>query len=90
MEYTSPKLFSRHFLQYYKIRPSQVLNKVRLNSIIHKLKNSSMTHDEIAWDHCLTDSKGLNKFMNYHIGFSPSQIKELPEKELKTVMDNLT
>lgn len=89
MGYQSPKKFSRRFLRHYSTRPNQVLNYIRLKSISKLLRGTGMSNFEIAQKHGIPDEKGLNKFVNYHLGCSPSKIKKMPEKNLNTKLEKL-
>lgn len=87
MGYGNSKKFSRRFLNHYSVRPCKILISIRLKSIYRQLQNTSKSNYEIARLHSLPDEKALNKFVNYHFGCSPSQLKVMTEKSFKTEME---
>jgi len=89
MGYNDSKIFSRHFLRHFHKRPSEVLTRVRLKSIIKMLRKSNKSCLEIAWKHSMTDEKVLNNYTNRHLGISPSMVKELPAKKLENRLDKM-
>lgn len=88
MGYARPKRFSRHFLHYYEIRPEQVLVRIRLNSIAKEIRTGQKKYYEIARSHSLPDEKALNNLTKRHLGYPPSKIKTLEEKELQELLEN--
>lgn len=89
MGYPNPKRFSRKFLRYYSVRPVQILKYIRLKSISLQLRKKNKSNFEIARRHSIPDEKALNKFTNYHIGFSPSELRLMPEALLEQELEKL-
>jgi transcriptional regulator GlxA family with amidase domain len=83
MGYNCPKKFARMFLRHYSVRPIKVLEYIRLKSIINQLRKGSQSNFKIAREHGIPDEIALNKFVNYHLGCSPSYIKRMDEDQLK-------
>ncbi|NGP88123.1 AraC family transcriptional regulator [Fodinibius halophilus] len=86
MNYKDSKLFSRHFLRHFRLRPSKVLKRVRLQSIIKQLRQNGESCIKIAWAHSLPDEKALYNFTNRHLAKSPTQLKALSDKEAEEVL----
>lgn len=82
MGYTCPKRFARMFLRHYETRPQKILESVRIKSITNQLRNGNWSNFEIARAHGISDEIALNKFINYHLGCSPTRIKELTDVEI--------
>lgn len=89
MGYKNPKKFSRRFLRHYTIRPQPVLEYTRLKSIIKELRENRRSNFEIARTHGIPDEKGLNKFTNYHLNSSPTELKELSEQQIQDKLEKL-
>lgn len=89
MGYSNPKKFSRKFLQYYSVRPGRILKYIRLRSISSQLRKKKSSNFEVARSHSIPDEKALNKFTNYHIGCSPSELKAMPEELLEQELEKL-
>jgi methylphosphotriester-DNA--protein-cysteine methyltransferase len=87
MGYQNPKKFSRKFLRYYEVRPCKMLVMVRLKSIYQHLKKAEYSNFQIARHHSLPDEKALNKFVNYHLGCCPRQLKRMPENQFKEELE---
>lgn len=87
MGYKNPKYFSRKFLRHHKIRPQKVLELTRLKSITIQLRKNNTSNFQIAILHGIPDEIALNKFTNYHLGCSPTNIKRMPEKQLDKKME---
>lgn len=87
MGYECPKDFAHRFMQYYSIRPVQMLKFIRLKSIIQKLRKNSISNFEIARQHGIPNEIALNKFINYHIGCSPSEVKRMPDDQLEEKLE---
>jgi transcriptional regulator GlxA family with amidase domain len=83
MGYNCPKKFARKFLRHYSVRPIKVLEYIRLKSIINQLRKGVQSNFQIAREHGIPDEIALNKFVNYHLGCSPSSIKRMDEDQLK-------
>jgi transcriptional regulator GlxA family with amidase domain len=83
MGYHCPKKFARMFLRHYSVRPIKVLEYIRLKSIINQLREGVQSNFEIARKHGIPDEIALNKFVNYHLGCSPSSVKRMDEDQLK-------
>lgn len=82
MGYNCPKKFARSFLRYYSVRPIKILEYIRLKSITQQLRENSISNFEIARQHGIPDEIALNKFINYHFGCPPSDIKRMPGRQL--------
>ena len=89
MGYTCPKRFARMFLRHYCYRPQKVLESVRIRSITKQLREGKRSNFEIARAHGIADEIALNKFINYHLGCSPTRIKRLSEIELHQVLQEV-
>jgi len=83
MGYNCPKKFARSFLRYYEVRPIRMLEYIRLKNITHQLRNSSLSNFEIARKHGIPDEVALNKFINYHVGCSPTEVKRMSDEEFR-------
>jgi transcriptional regulator GlxA family with amidase domain len=83
MGYNCPKKFARRFLRYYSVRPIIMLEYIRLGSITSQLRKSSLSNFEIARQHGIPDEIALNKFINYHIGCSPTEIKRMSDEQFR-------
>jgi transcriptional regulator GlxA family with amidase domain len=83
MGYNCPKKFARRFLRYYSVRPIIMLEYIRLESITSQLRKSSLSNFEIARQHGIPDEIALNKFINYHIGCSPTEIKRMSDEQFR-------
>lgn len=89
MGYKCPKKFALSFMRQYEVRPINILTYIRLKSISMQLRNSVKSNFEIARSHGISDEIALNKFVNYHLGCSPSHIKRLSESELNQRFEEL-
>lgn len=87
MGYKNTRKFSRRFLRHYAVRPCKILVSIRLKSIYKKLRSGRHSNFQIARRHNLPDEKGLNKFVNYHLGCSPSQLAALSEEQFQARME---
>lgn len=83
MGYRNTKTFSRCFLRYYTVRPCKVMEFIRLKSIHQQLQLSNTSNFEIARKHSLPDEKALNKFVNYHLSCSPSELGLMSEDQFR-------
>jgi len=83
MGFKCPKKFARRFLRIYSVRPIRMLEYIRLKSITRQLRKSSLSNFEIARQHGIPDEIALNKFINYHIGCSPTKIKRMSDEQLR-------
>ncbi|MGM0460349.1 MAG: hypothetical protein ACQERO_13470, partial [Bacteroidota bacterium] len=81
--------FARIFLRHYCYRPQKVLESVRIKSIANQLRSGKWSNFEIARAHGIPDEVALNKFVNYHLGCSPTRIKRLSELELQQIMQDM-
>ncbi len=88
MGYTDTKKFSREFLRYYLIRPCRVLNFLRLKSIYTQLKLNKYSNFQIALHHSLPDEKALNKYVKYHLGCCPRELKLMRMEEASDKLKN--
>lgn len=86
MGYTCPKRFARMFLRHYETRPQKILESVRIKSITNQLRNGNWSNFEIARAHGIADEIALNKFINYHLGCSPTCLKNLSEIQLCKIL----
>ena len=89
MGYDHPKKFARTFLRHYQVRPKRMLGYVKLKSITHQLRNGSRSNFAIARLHGIPDEIVLNKFVKYHIGCSPTEIKRMSDDELNQVLEKI-
>ncbi|WP_340105890.1 helix-turn-helix domain-containing protein [Rhodohalobacter sp. 8-1] len=89
MGYKCPKRFARMFLRHFETRPQKILESVRIKSITNQLRDGKWSNFEIARAHGIADEIALNKFVNYHLGFSPTALKRLREVELEEVMQGM-
>jgi len=88
MGYKCPKKFAQQFLRHYYERPQAYLKYIRLKSIVEDLRTSQRSNFQIAVDHGIPDEIALNKFVNYHMGCSPTCVKEMSEIEMRDKMEN--
>ena len=90
MGYEDPKKFSETFLRYYGVRPQKIMELVRLKSIIRYLRKSEKPSNlRIARMHSLPCEKTLNNFTNYHAGHSPTRLREMDDREIQRLTENL-
>jgi len=82
MGYECPKDFAHQFMQYYSIRPVHILKFIRLKSITEKLRKNNTSNFEIARQYGIPNEIALNKFINYHIGCSPTEVKKMHDDQL--------
>ncbi len=87
MGFNCPKKFARTFMRHFSVRPIKMLEYIRLKSITEYLREGKYSNFEIARLHGMTDEIALNKFINYHIGCSPSEIKKLPGAQLAEMLE---
>jgi transcriptional regulator GlxA family with amidase domain len=83
MGYDCPKKFARNFLRHYTIRPQTYLKYVRLKNISRDLRNSEKSNFEVARKYGIPDEIALNKFINYHLNCSPTDLKCMPQNQLE-------
>lgn len=86
MGYNCPKRFARMFLRHYQTRPQKIMESVRIKSIANQLRSGKWSNFEIARAHGIPDEVALNKFVNYHLGCSPTRVKQFSSVELEAVM----
>lgn len=86
MGYSCPKRFARIFLRHYLTRPQKIMESVRIKSITRQLREGQWSNFEIARAHGISDEIALNKFVNYHLGCSPTDLKRLSSNELEEMM----
>jgi len=89
MGYNCPKRFARCFLRHYSARPQKILEFVRMKSITHQLREDNLSNFEIARAHGIADEIALNKFVNYHLGCSPSRVKSLTVIQLRRKLNGM-
>jgi len=82
MGYNCPKKFARQFLRHYYERPQAYLKYIRLKSIVEELRAGKKPNFDIAVDHGIPDEIALNKYINYHMGCSPTCVKRMREGEV--------
>lgn len=87
MGYDNPRIFSDTFLRHYGIRPQKIMELVRLESIIQHLRSRQDARNLlIARFHSMPDEKTLNNFTNYHLGCSPTDIRNMTESKIRELM----
>lgn len=87
MGFPSVKKISRRFLRHFEVRPCKILVAVRLKSIYRHLQAGKYSNFQIARGHSLPDEKALNKFVNYHLGCCPHQLKCLPKNQFEAKLE---
>jgi methylphosphotriester-DNA--protein-cysteine methyltransferase len=88
MGYNCPKKFARKFLRHYYERPQSYLTYIRLKSIVDNLRRGRRSNFQIAIEHGIPDEIALNKFVNYHMGCSPTCVKNMSDKEVGAKLEN--
>lgn len=88
MGFNCPKKFARKFLRHYYERPQSYLTYIRLKSIVEALREGKRSNFQVAVDHGIPDEIALNKFVNYHMGCSPTCVKEMSSKEISEKLEN--
>src|SRR5690554_6872942 len=74
--YYCTKTFSRHFIKQFNETPKQWMLKIREEEMIHLLKNTIYTYEQIS---TLLKFKNLSHFNNFckkRTGLTPSEIRE--------------
>lgn len=89
MGYNCPKRFARMFLRHYAARPQKILESVRIKSITNQLREGKWSNFEIARAHGIADEIALNKFVNYHLGCSPTKVKHLSDIQLCKILQEM-
>lgn len=89
MGYKCPKRFARLFLRHYEMRPQKILESVRIKSIANQLRAGKWSNFEIARAHGIPDEVALNKFVNYHLGCSPTRVKEMSDVQLLKMLKEI-
>jgi transcriptional regulator GlxA family with amidase domain len=87
MGYDCPRKFARKFLRYYAIRPQTYLKYVRLKQISRELRSSKKSNFEVARKYGISDEIALNKFINYHLNCSPTEVKCMPQNQLEEIVE---
>jgi transcriptional regulator GlxA family with amidase domain len=87
MGYDCPKKFARSFMRLYSVRPIKILEYIRLKSITRQLRNGNESNFEIARQHGIPDEIALNKFINYHIGCPPSEVKTMSDEQIVSKLE---
>lgn len=59
-----------------------MLEFIRLKSITDYLRQEIYSNFEIARQHGIPNEIALNKFINYHLWCTPSEVKRMPEDQL--------
>jgi methylphosphotriester-DNA--protein-cysteine methyltransferase len=88
MGYNCPKKFARQFLRHYYERPQSYLTYIRLKSIVEDLRKGHQSNFRIAIEHGIPDEIALNKFVNYHMGCSPTCVKNMSDNEMRVKLEN--
>lgn len=83
MHFSCPKEFARKFQRYFEVRPYAYLKYIRLKKISEELRESNRSNFEIARKYGVSDEIALNKYINYHMDCSPTEIKTMQEMQLK-------
>jgi len=90
MGYETPKKFARAFLRHYGKRPKRVMDRMRLARIVRHLRSSPESANfKIARAHGLPDDNALNKYINYHLNCSPSDVITMPDDEFGQLMEKI-
>lgn len=89
MGYNCPKQFARMFLRHYETRPQKILESVRIKSITNQLREGRWSNFEIARAHGIADEIALNKFINYHLGCSPTEVKQFSAIKMEEIMQEV-
>jgi AraC-like DNA-binding protein len=88
MGYGNSKTFRRHFKREFRSNPGRILTDIRLTAIVIDIHKNHSTCDEIAWKYCLPDGKGVSNLIKYHLGCTPSDIRELPPNQIDMKLQN--
>ncbi len=89
MGYECPKKFARQFLRHYSVRPQTYLKYLRLKHISTDLRNENRSNFEVARKYGIPDEIALNKFINYHLNCSPTDLKSMPQNQLEERVEKL-
>lgn len=89
MGYSCPGRFARFFEKYYEVRPYAVLKYYRLVSISKALRENNQSNLEIARCYSIVDEIALNKYINYHLDYSPTDLKKMSDNKMQEVFKNL-
>lgn len=87
MHFSCPKEFARKFQRYFEVRPYAYLKYIRLKKISEELRESNRSNFEIARKYGVSDEIALNKYINYHMDCSPTEIKTMQEMQLKKKLE---
>jgi len=87
MGYQCPKKFARHFLRHYSARPQTYLKYIRLKNILQDLRKSDQSNFEIARKYGVLDEIALNKYINYHLNCSPTEVKMMKDIQFEKKME---
>jgi len=87
MGYNCPKKFARKFSRHYYERPQSYLTFIRLKSIVEDLRSGQRSNFQIAIEHGIPDEIALNKFVNYHMGCSPTCVKNMSDNEMRAKLE---
>ena len=87
MGYDCPKLFARNFQRYFEVRPNIYLKYFRLKYISEELRKRSQSNFEIARKFGVMDEIALNKYINYHLKCSPTEIKMMKQVQLEQKLE---
>lgn len=89
--YDCPKRFSNEFLRRFAKRPKEVHVLVKMKWAVKFLVEQP---DQICYwigrEVGHRDDKGLNCFLNSHLGAGPKAIREMKKKEKKRLINELT
>jgi transcriptional regulator GlxA family with amidase domain len=87
MGYECPKLFARKFQRYYEVRPNKYLKYLRLKYISEELRKRSYSNFEVARKFGVVDEIALNKYINYHLKCSPTELKMMKQAQIEEKLE---
>jgi transcriptional regulator GlxA family with amidase domain len=87
MGYECPKLFARKFLRYFEVRPNMYLKYLRLKHISEELRQNSRSNFEVARKFGVVDEIALNKYINYHLKCSPTEVKLMEQIQFEKKLE---
>jgi transcriptional regulator GlxA family with amidase domain len=87
MGYECPKLFARKFLRYFEVRPNMYLKYLRLKHISEELRQNSRSNFEVARKFGVVDEIALNKYINYHLNCSPTEVKLMEQIQFEKKLE---
>lgn len=87
MGYECPKLFARKFQRYFEVRPNMYLKYLRLKYISEELRKNGHSNFEIARKFGVVDEIALNKYINYHLNCSPTEVKMMKQGQIEKKLE---